>query len=728
MTPEAMEDQLAQLLQAVPTRFDQRIFLQGPACAGKTCAGLGWLLHLLREGVPGRQILVMTPQRTLATPYQDLLSTPALPSGGQVTVATVGGLARRMIDLFWPLVAEEAGFAHPDEPPTFLTLETAQYYMARLVRPLLEGGAFDSVVIDRNRLYSQIIDNLNKAAVVGFPATEIAARLKAAWEGDPAHLRVYDEAEACALRFREHCLQQNLLDFSLQIEVVVKYLWSLPLCRHMLERTHRHLIVDNVEEDTPVAHDILSEWLPACESALVIYDEDGGYRRFLGADPEHARELRLACDQQVRFDETLVPSPDLAAFGRAVDHAFRPPRGRESAPAALMWTPARTISYELHRFHPEMLDWVAGEIDELVHDEGVAPGEIAVLAPFLTDALRFSLANRLEQRGIPVRSHRPSRALREEPATRCLLTLAAIAHPEWRICPSHYEVAYALMQAIDGLDLVRAQLLAEITYRARDGRPTLTSFEQINVDMQERLTFVLGERYEKLRTRLSDYAGGLDQAPEAEGAETAEPPQREPLDHFLSALFGETLSQPGFGFHRDYDAGDVAAVLIESLQKFRWVTGDEALAGKPLGQEYVEMVQDGVVAAQYVTSWKLQPEDAVLLAPAYTFLMGNRPVDYQFWLNVGAEGWWERLYQPLTQPYVLSRQWPQDAVWTDADEMAARNEALGRLVLGLVRRCRKRIILGLSELGEQGNDQRGALLAAIHHALRRYARPERIET
>ena len=69
------------------------------------------------------------------------------------------------------------------------------------------------------------------------------------------------------------------------------------------------------------------------------------------------------------------------------------------------------------------------------------------------------------------------------------------------------------------------------------------------------------------------------------------------------------------------------------------------------------MVQDGVVAAQYVRSWQRQPKDAVLLAPAYTFLMSNRPVAHQFWLDVGGTGWWERLSQPLTHPYVLSRRW-----------------------------------------------------------------------
>jgi hypothetical protein len=130
-----------------------------------------------------------------------------------------------------------------------------------------------------------------------------------------------------------------------------------------------------------------------------------------------------------------------------------------------------------------------------------------------------------------------------------------------------------------------------------------------------------------------------------------------------------------------------------------------------------------VVAAQYIRSWQLQPEDAVLLAPAYTFLMSNRPVDYQFWLNVGGRGWWERLYQPLTHPYVLSRHWPpseESAIWTDTDEVETRQDALCRLTLGLIRRCRRKVYLGLSALGEQGYEQKGALLHAIQRVLRRY--------
>jgi hypothetical protein len=94
-------------------------------------------------------------------------------------------------------------------------------------------------------------------------------------------------------------------------------------------------------------------------------------------------------------------------------------------------------------------------------------------------------------------------------------------------------------------------------------------------------------------------------------------------------------------------------------------------------------------------------------------------VDYQFWLNIGSPGWGQRLYQPLTHPYVLSREWIEGRLWTDADEVAANQDALYRLATGLIRRCRKQIYLGYSQFGEQGYEQRGPMLDGIQRMLRR---------
>lgn len=684
-----------------------KLFLEGPAGAGKTSVGVGRLLHLLAQGVPPHSVLILLPQRTLAIPYTDALLGSR--RSAAVPVLTLGGLAQRTVELFWPLLAEAAGFAHPERPPVFLTLETAQYVMARLVGPLRQEGLFAAITVDPNRLYSQILDNLNKAAVVGFPYTEIAARLQAALPGDAAQLHAFADVQRCAVLFREHCLAHNLLDFSLQVEVFRRYAWPLPAVRSYLSSTYRHLIYDNVEEDTPVAHDLVREWLPDFASALLIYDRDAGYREFLGADPVGGRALADACDSATSLEGSYVAPPAVEGLAQHLCQAAK----EYALPVSVRVAAEERdlLAFEYHRYYPQMLDWVAAEAARLVHDQGTPPREIVVLAPFLSDALRFSLVERLERLEVPVRSHRPSRALRDEPATRCLLTLAALAYPRWGVRVAKEDFVQALTLAIADMDLVRARLLAEVVFRSQDGATTLTSFDLIRPEMHERITHVLGGRYEGLRTWLADAAQRDDL----------------PLDHFLARLFGEVLSQPGYGFHRNFDAAAVAAALVESAQKFRWVVeASEPAAARPdaLGREYLRLVAEGVIAAQYISRWQgatVAGDDAVLLAPAYTFLMANRPVSYQFWLDVGSRGWFERLMQPLTHPYVLSRQWPKGRAWTDADEHAAGQERLCRLTIGLLRRCRRRVYLGLSQLNEQGNELRGPLLMAFHALLQRTA-------
>jgi hypothetical protein len=687
-----------------------KIFLSGPAGCGKTTVAAERLRMLLAAGLPADSILVLTPQRTLQDPYERALLLPDLPPGGQVSLATIGGLARRMVDLFWPLAAEAAGFTHPDRPPVFLTLETAQYYMVRLVKPLLDEGLFASVTMDRNRLNSQVLDNLNKAASVGFPHTEIGERLSTAWIGDPGQRRVYADAQESASRFRKYCLEHNLLDFSLQLEIFWNVLWRTPECRAWLARQFHHLICDNIEEDIPVTHDLLLEWVPVLDSTLIVFDTQAGYRRFLGADPDSALRLSDLCTEHAELGESFVSSPEIQVLEAAFASRLSPGNLLKIKPgslAALALPPAGTPT----RFYPQMLDWVAAEVQRLVTTVGVPPSEIVILAPFLSDALRFSISNRLEELGVPWRSHRPSRSLREEPAIQCLLTLAALAHPGWEIRPTKFDLAYAFLYAIDGMDLVRAQLLAEIVYRLRDN--SLSSFAAIRPEVQERITFIFGQHYETLREWIDFYR--RQSVPDL-------------LDHFLRRLFGEVLSQKGFGFHRNNDGARTAASLIDSVQKFRQAMEPAFTEPDPgprsdrygdashnleLGKEYVGMLQEGVIAAQYIEAWQPGTPDAVLLAPAHTFLMMNQPATFQFWLDAGSIGWWERLFQPLTQPYVLSRSWERDRQWTDADDQAANQQAMARLITGLLRRCRRGLYLGLSDLGESGFEQRGPLLKAI---------------
>jgi hypothetical protein len=670
-----------------------KIFLRGPAGCGKTTVGLAWLETCIKSKISAEKILILVPQRTLATPFYKYIHDGEFKSGAFPTILTFGGLAQRMISLYWPLISKAAGFGNPTQPATFLTLETAQYEMAKIVLPLIQQGEFESVTIDRNRLYSQILDNLNKSALVGFPYTEFGTRLASSHTFDPAQTQMYFSAQKAATQFRKYCLENNLLDFSLQIEVFVQQLWPTVIMKNYLRNHYAHLIYENVEEDYPIAHDIISQWLPSFQSALLIYDELAGFRSFLGADVESGLRLKELCDKEIKLNYSFIMPQVLDKFQINLIHIIN---GQK--PDSISLDINKHVIQHYSQFVPEMVRAVTNTVSDLVKVQKIPPDQIAILSPFLSDALRFSLQNSLAGSGYAIQSHRPSRAIMDEPATRTFLTLAKIAHPKWNLIPTDHEVRYALMQSLTDGDLIRADLLARILYRRNHPEQRIGSFDLIIPQMQERITYLLGEKYERLRKWILRYL--------------EEPPL--PLDAFMSTLYGEVISQKGFGFHEDFESARIIARLIESIRKFGRICSIGVVSNAlDLGREYIQTIENGLLSALSLPYQENVDPNSILIMPAYSFLMLNHPVQVQFWLDIGSSGWSERINQPLTHPFILSRHWEKDRVWTDAEEVITSQDTLARLVGGLLHRCKAKIHLFSTQVNEQGMEESGKLIKAL---------------
>ena len=67
--------------------------------------------------------------------------------------------------------------------------------------------------------------------------------------------------------------------------------------------------------------------------------------------------------------------------------------------------------------------------------------EIAIIAPYLDGALRYTLTQALKQAGLPYRLLRRRSSPRDEPCVRALLTWLALAHPTWGIPVNPFDVA-----------------------------------------------------------------------------------------------------------------------------------------------------------------------------------------------------------------------------------------------------------------------------------------------
>lgn len=709
------------------------LLLRGPAGTGKSAALVARLTSLLREGRRPSEILVLAPQRSWVDRFDQAIAQLDGPSRGGVDIVTYYGLARREVGLFWPLVARDSGFAHPEREPVFLTIETAQYYMWRLVEPLLrDAGYFSDLVVRRGRLLSQLIDNLNKAALVGFDYTTLNARLSRAWSGSPDRAVRYVQAQDCAIRFREYCLAHNLLDFSLVTEVYSRHLLAHEVYQRYFRAHYRHLLVDNLEENVPVAHDLLS-WAvrPSAAgglaSAVIALDEGGGYRLFLGADPKSAETVAHLCQNTLELREPLESTGNSLALAGELTRAL----GMPATPAPQGGSARAAVLEQFSgKYWISMVRWAARRCASLVQ-EGADPSDIAIVAPYVSDVMQFAIGEECRAAGIPLQLLRPSAELHSDPAVRGVLLLALLAHPRWELTIgvgpastanayviTRQDAALALRTALSGLDPIRARRLAaealplgervlqDLTSPAAD-ETTAVALAGRRAQLWEEVGYQVREAYQALWTWLTEYQSA------------AEP---EPLDLFLARLFGDVLSTPGFAFHGSAEGARTYGRIVESARKFREAVEEQAeigLEADDLGREYVQLVLSGIASAEYLSDRPQRLPAGVILAPAYTYLTRDLRSRYQFWLDVGAEGWTSRPHQPLTQPYVLSRGWPAGKQWTDVEEETSKRENLVRVLGGLAARCTGGIYLAFSQLGIGGEEQSGRLARAVLTVLSR---------
>jgi hypothetical protein len=658
-------------------------YLVGHPGTGKTTRLVQQLSALLNAGVRPDRILVLVPQESGARRFQAALA----PIKRRLAphIETFSGLIQRHVGLFFPRIAPQAGFGAPNREPIWVNVESAQYLLDQLIAPHLDQ--FGDLRVSRARLVIQILDNLNRAALSGFPLATLAERLGAAWRGAASRLRAYSAAQEVALAFRQFCLRHGLVDFSLSVELFRAHLLSADFYRAYVTAQYRHILADNIEEGAPVVHDFLALLLETAESAWLVEDDPGGYRLNLGAEPASARALRARCAHVVHIEDARLATdapPSPAHFAQALMAAITTRQRSAHAPAA-------EVAHS--RYWVDMIEATVARIAELVA-QGAPANAIAVIAPVVEDVLQFELAERLRAHQIGLHTLRPSRPLIDQPLVRALLTLARLAHPEWGDPPTPQAVARALAGAIAGLDVLRAQRIVEASQRV--ARAGLAPIE--DAALWARVGPEFRPRYETLCRWLSAAAQlGL------------------PLDVFWERLRAEVLSQAGFALAEDAEAAAICDKLVASARAFRRAVQFAGL--QPDGradQAYIDALTHAPLAAEYAPERLPEvPAGHVLLAPAYTYLSDDYRSRYQFWLDVRSTSWHQRFHQPLTHPYVLSRYGQPRDGWTDADEQQASRDLLARVVGGLAFRCSERIYLMASALNISGQEDYGMLASAL---------------
>ena len=664
-------------------------FLLGAAGTGKTTALQQRLLRLLADGEPAYTLLVLVAEPEHQQEYLDAVHQSGLGPYADLKITTYTQLAQEMVALFWPLVARPGGFVHPYRPPAFLSYDLAQLLMWGIISAMLREGAFSDLRLRPQQIVSQLLDTLNRAALNGLSLEAAIDRQIDTWVGEAERVRHLQDAATAVSQFRRHCLSHSLLDLSLAVQMFDTQLVKHPEFHRYFRERFRHLIVDNIEEQTPAGQNFVTQLMHSTQTTAVAYDDGGGYKRFMAADPSGAKRLRLNCKLAFDFAQSFVAAPEMIALSNLVEnflmHTNLPTLGAEKAVE-------RVVN---GRYRRDMTSQLAPLLANLV-DQGTPTNQIAIIVPYIDGALHYLLTQALQETGLPYFLLRRRSSPREEPRIRAWLTWLALAYPTWGLAPSEYDVAEALTLSISGLDPARAALIAERLYQSKG--PRLLPGSELPDWLAERIGAHTINLVEELRLWLEAQSPAL------------------PIDAFLYNLFNDLLAQPRFRPEPDISGAAVCDWLVQSATRLRQSAQAIGLTTPAeIGVTFIDGVNQGLVTANPPELGDPPDPNGIMISTIYGYLLAGQRVTYQVWLETAATGWWDIPKQPLSNAFVLAQS-RQPILWSTEEEFAIRNELLSNIIRGLTNRCTGRIILANSDLDRRGLRQEGPLWRALQPA------------
>ena len=674
-------------LQAAAVEAGESSFLLGAVGTGKSTTLEQRLLRLLEQGEPAYTILILIAEPDHRQRFESAVMTAELGPFADLKITTYSQMALEMVTLFWPLIARRSGFSTAHNPPTILTYDLAQLLMWRVVTPLLDGGAFADVRLRPQQIVSQVLDTLNRAALNSLPLAEAVERQIQTWSGEKVRLLDLRDAETAAQEFRRICLQNSLLDLSLSVEVFDSQLVNDPQFHRYFSERFRHLLVDNLEEQTPAGQNFVGSLLNLTETTAVAFDTGGGYKRFMAADPQGGRQIQIRCRSLFQFKDSFLAPEGMTGVANLVEnallHTTKPIIGAEDM----------IIGTVGGRYRREMVNNLIPSLARLV-ENGVEAKEVAIIAPYLDGALRYSLTQALTEANLPFRFLRRRSSPRDEPRIRAWLTWLALAHQQWRVPPTGHDVAEALTLSILGLDHARAALITKHAYD--EDMAHLLPIDQLPQDLFERVGAETLDRVEELRLWLLDTD------------------EDEPIDLFLQRLFTELLSEQRFQPRPDVAGAAVCQWLVNTASRLRQASAAMGLkTTAETGLIFIDGINQGLVSANPPDLGEPPDPNGITISTIYGYLLAGEPVRIQVWLETAATGWWDIPRQPLSNAFVMAQSYDPQNLWTMREDFQIRNELLSRIIWGLCGRCRDGIILANSDLDRRGILQDGPLWRAL---------------
>jgi hypothetical protein len=686
------------------------IWIEGGTRSGKTDGLVAQFCQWLDERVvlgkhldPDAKILVLAGNDDSKRDFGDRIITKTQ-GKYPISAKTPIGFIQEEVLLFYPLLIEKLRL--PAYFPLRLRPETEQELATKLWQPALERLNWREIAPSEYRFVRRILDLIQLAAY-GCTTLESLPEILTIGFG-AADGEIYQCVESLAAEWRDWCLDRGLLTYGIMTELYWRHLLPQPEYQRHLRDRYWVMLADDVDDYPAIGRQICEFLLSAGVWSAFSYNPDGMVRLGLSADPDYLLGLKFHCqgaksdlDRQVIYLDSM-PTNLLAGSNTSVDlivRAVLSPGHIPSLPQGMSAIATRTRG--------EMLKQTAHDAISLINS-GIAPGDIAMIAPGLDAISRSTITDIFNQHQIPIASLNAQLPLNSDPGVRALLTLMALTYPNLGQLTSRDEVADLLVTLspiyppqnpiVTSIDPVRAGLLADYCYAPSRSQPRLLAYT--NFPRWDRLSASATKTYERIVAWV----------------ERGQQQQPSPLNLLIDAI-GYFFQQ---GSYLPFDRLAALRELMETAQHY-WQVAERTHSqaeylesAHQITAQFILLLRQGTVSANPYPVSQLQPQDrAVTLSNIFQYRASKRSHPYHFWLDVGSPLWAEGGAATLYGANLLLGD-RVGKLWTELDTQASDERRLERILRDLLYRVHDRLYLCNSDLATNGQEQMGALLTLVH--------------
>ncbi|MBZ4686841.1 MAG: UvrD/REP helicase [Clostridiales bacterium] len=656
------------------------IMVKGVSGSGKTTSAIERYKYMIeKEKIKSENILVLLLNRIQAFEWRSKL---ILKGSGALNITSYFGFIQNQVNKYWPLILENCKEVNQKViNPVFMTFESSQCLMHKLMehyrekRDLLAGlnSPSERVAMDLN-------SNLLKAAVSDIPFDEIGERLYNSLEyKDLVKKMIFQDMNTIIGFYVKRCLEEGVLDYALSVYLYNNYLLNNEEYNYYLTRNIKHLIVDNVEEIVPSQVDFIKTLLPNTDTSLLLYNPEGGYGTIYGANPQYIRDNLLGKYREVNIEGCYTSKKVIFNLGDILEKNILYEENEK-------YDCGQSVEVEvITELRSDMIEKTVSKVCQLI-EQGMEPKDIAVISPFIDVSLEYVLNNELEQRGYNAVNFGRKKRMIDNQFVHALIVLSCLAHDFSDIILNKDDVRIALALILD-LDLVRASLLTSRVFRSRKGKTELVDLKDVRVI--ERIGYDYLEKYQQLKNWLEQYK--------------SETPAT--IDEFFRRVYLELL----INIPAANENLQICKQLIDSAESFIKVMSYFKTINNP-NLEFVQVIKDGVKAAESIFDIEEKfSGNNVILATPMAFLASGKSVKVQIWTDLSSEMWMPRNIKDTENPYVITKTWHKNEIYTEEIESENQKKKLATLVQCTLKKCKEKVYLFDSRYSASGYEQEGYL-------------------